>query len=457
MEYLQELSLELNSNTAYTTVGAKQGDGNSRVLKIHITENGKDWKIPANVNASYRVRKPDGYAIWNEGIIDTDENVVQITLTEQTLAAAGRAYADLVFSLGTGDQRQILSTVSFIIIVMAAPDITQQVVSSNEFGDILDLTENAKIILNEGEAWAIGSKSGVPVLADSFSFNVEGNSQLEVTINPVTFREYFGISPGYTTYYTFTCTASRTSQYPHGIWQVTWGNQIILDIESEEQPDGLTLASFGILLEGTALQSNIIRVVVTDSDQQYHNNSKYWSDMTFSAQESIENLDATAEKVDQTADPEVEKTTVHDVSVKSQPEQYDVQVDDATFIARVGYLIGDYVFYYDVNKWTLDGTDINFVDYGITNVYPSPVDGDTFIIHYNQHKRFNFKIPQGETGNVNFMTFYVGTDPSGIDHDGNSTYGQIVMNRPTELTEEQITFRVNEETGYLEVLMDAEV
>ena len=457
MEFLQELSLELNSNTAYTTVGAKQGDGNSRILKIHVTENGKDWKIPANVNASYRVRKPDGYAVWNEGIIDTTENVVYLTLTEQTLAAAGRAYADLVFSLGTGNQRQTLSTVSFIIIIMAAPDITQQVVSSNEFGDILDLTENAKVILNEGEAWAIGTKSGVPVLADSFSYNVEGNSQLGVTINPVTFRNFFGTYPGYTIYYVFTCTSSRSSSYPNGVWQVTWNNQILTDIESELQPEGLTLASFGITINGTALQSNIIRVVVTDSDQQYHNNSKYWSERTYNAQESIENLDATAEKVDQTANPEVEKTTVHDVSVTTEPAGYDVQVDDAVFIARVGQIIGDYVFYYDVDKWTLDGETVDFNNYGITGVSDSPVDGDSFTIHYNQHKRFNFKIPQGETGNVNFMTFYVGTDPNGIDHDGNSTYGQIVMNRPTELTEEQITFKLNEQTGNLEVLMDAEV
>jgi hypothetical protein len=38
---------------------------------------------------------------------------------------AGRAYADIVFSTGSGIERQILSTVSFIIIIMAAPNITQ--------------------------------------------------------------------------------------------------------------------------------------------------------------------------------------------------------------------------------------------------------------------------------------------------------------------------------------------
>jgi len=37
MEYVQELTLELNSNTAYTTVGAKQGDNNSRIIHVHLT------------------------------------------------------------------------------------------------------------------------------------------------------------------------------------------------------------------------------------------------------------------------------------------------------------------------------------------------------------------------------------------------------------------------------------
>ena len=65
MEFLQEITLELNSNTAYTTIGAKQGDSGSRVIKVHITQNGEPWTIPSSVSASYRVRKPDGYAVWN--------------------------------------------------------------------------------------------------------------------------------------------------------------------------------------------------------------------------------------------------------------------------------------------------------------------------------------------------------------------------------------------------------
>ena len=37
MQYVQEITLELNSNTAYTTIGAKQGDADTRVVKVHLT------------------------------------------------------------------------------------------------------------------------------------------------------------------------------------------------------------------------------------------------------------------------------------------------------------------------------------------------------------------------------------------------------------------------------------
>ena len=160
MEFLQEITLELNSNTAYTTIGAKQGDSGSRVIKVHITQNGEPWTIPSSVSASYRVRKPDGYAVWNSATVPypNPENVIYITLSEQALAIAGRAYADIVFTEGSGDNLSILSTVSFIIIIMASPDITKNVISSNEFSQILELTADADAVLDEAEAWAAGTK-----------------------------------------------------------------------------------------------------------------------------------------------------------------------------------------------------------------------------------------------------------------------------------------------------------
>lgn len=340
MEYLQEISLELNSNTAYTTVGAKQGDHLSRVIKIHLTENGEDWKIPLGVTASYRVRKPDGYAIWNEAEIKSEENVILITLTEQTLAAAGRAYADILLVTNIDGEKQVLSTVSFIIIIMASPDIAENITSSNEFSRILDLTDNADIILNEAEAWAIGTKKGVPVIADNFSYAVEGGT-FSCNIDENIFRQQVGESAGYTRYFIFTCTGIVEDEpWPH--WMVEQGGTTLLNINLEDY--GITITS------GSPLQSNIIRVVVTDSDIQYQNNAKYYSELADADRQAIEDLTVSAETglpIDHGGQAEVEKT-----------------IDETTGIVNLHFTIpkGDTG---DVNFMTFDiDTNRESINYG---------------------------------------------------------------------------------------------
>lgn len=441
MQFLQELSLELNSNTAYTTIGAKQGDSGSRTIKVHVTENGLDWPIPQNAQASYRIRKPDGHATWKSAQINLYDNTVQFTLEAQDVAVAGRAYADLMFSVGTGEQRQILSTVSFIIIIMAAPNITEEIVSSNEFGEILDIVDNAKIILNEGEAWAIGTKSGVPVLADSFSYEISGTIYGDCTIDSKIFREYVGIFPGYTIKYVFTYMEDPSMDHPDGIWQVEYNNQLLYDI---------SLSDYGISVSGIWSTTNRIIVSVTDSDQQYHNNAKFWSDSTYNAKESIENLDATIETIDEDAEPFVDKTTINDVSISSQPNTWDLTVDEEAFVFRVGGIIGDYTFYYTNSNWTVAGATVLLIDYGISGAPMRPSEGDTFTVHFNTHKRFEFNVPRGRTGNVNFLTFEIKPED-----------GYMYMYRPLEVPD-QITFDICEDlnsvdNGKLRVVIETEV
>lgn len=170
---------------------------------------------------------------------------------------------------------------------MASPDITENVVSSNEFSQILDLTNNADVILNEAEAWAIGTKSGVPVIADAFSYAVEGGT-FTCSINEATFREAVGESAGYTRYFIFTCTGVPEGETENH-WKVEQGGVTLTDIDLEV---------YGITVTGSPLQSNIIRVVITDSDIQYQNNAKYYAEQAESSKEAIENLTVTSEIID---------------------------------------------------------------------------------------------------------------------------------------------------------------
>ena len=91
------------------------------------------------------------------------DNAVRIVLTAQTLAVAGRGYADITLQNGVGN----ISTVSFIIIIMASPQISKEVESSSEFGYLNAVVGDATNIIYEAESWAAGTRGGVAVASDS--------------------------------------------------------------------------------------------------------------------------------------------------------------------------------------------------------------------------------------------------------------------------------------------------
>ena len=99
MEYLQEITLDINTNTAYSTVGAKQGDNRSRIIKVHLTNEGEDVEIAAGSQAYFRFKKPDGKVVVNTADI-LDDNTIRVVLTAQILAVAGRGYGDIVLQDG---------------------------------------------------------------------------------------------------------------------------------------------------------------------------------------------------------------------------------------------------------------------------------------------------------------------------------------------------------------------
>ncbi len=76
MEYTQEITLDVNSNTAYTVVGAKQSDSKSRIIVVHITKDGIPYTIETGATAYFRFKKPDGKSILNEAYIDYNNNTV---------------------------------------------------------------------------------------------------------------------------------------------------------------------------------------------------------------------------------------------------------------------------------------------------------------------------------------------------------------------------------------------
>ena len=132
MEYTQEITLDLNSNTAPPIIYTKQGDVDTRVLEIHLMEDGNEYQPPVGANAVFRMRKPDGTVVADYVIASVGSNVVTIRLSEQALAAAGRSLADILLY---DENSQYLSTASFILVIQPAPVEVMQdrAMSTNEY------------------------------------------------------------------------------------------------------------------------------------------------------------------------------------------------------------------------------------------------------------------------------------------------------------------------------------
>ena len=390
VDYIQDITLDLNSNTAYTTVGAKQGDVDTRKINVHITKDGVKYTIPNNTTAQFRLRKPDGKAVVNSATI-TATDTVQITLTAQALAAPGRGYADVILR---DANNTILSTVSFILIIMSAPDVAGQIASSNEFLYLQNVIDDADTTIKEAEAWAVGTRGGNPVTEYSFSTSgtVSGTNRT-FTVNEEVFRNKVGIHPGFTLEHRFNYTTNWEYIDPTGL-----------------RFTNINLASYGITINGTGdfYNGNSFTVTVTDPDLQYHNNAKYWADSTINAKKSIEGLEISTTILPPDAEASVDKTFVDDVLVSFKPDHLTITVNPTTFVNKVKDM-NEYTFQYNGQYWQRGNARVNLAEYGIT-VQGTPVANDFFKIYYGQHGNFNFNIPRGLTGDVYFMTFEI--DPT---------------------------------------------
>lgn len=431
VEYLQEITLDVNSNTAYTTVGAKQGDNLSRVIKVHLTENGRDKQIEAGTSAYFRFRKPDGKAIVN--IATIEDNAIYIVLTSQTLSAPGRGYADITLQSGT----TILSSVSFILIIMAAPQVVEQITSSNEFGYLNAVVSDAVTVINEAEAWAKGTRGGAPVVSSDKFEATEDSSVIDgIEVNESTFMSKVGSNPGLSRTYTFTFTENLNWRLKS---RVVNGSSI-----TESDPELINnLADYGIALSliggvSTPNPGDSIIVLVEEPDNTYQNNSKYYAEQAASHEQKIANLTVSAES---SVNPGVvkEEHEQHDgynlhfylpkgdtgdvnlmtfyvdtdtesdtygciisckpesmavASIESYPEQLILKFDKATFQQQVRNNYRTYNFIYNANGsfWHLgNNTSINLSDYGISytlNGYRLQ-NNDTITIKYYEQVKFS--------------------------------------------------------------------
>ena len=256
MTYNQDITLDLNTNTSYVVIGAKQFD-NGRTITATILSNGQLYSIDSGTTVSYRVRKPNGGGSWNDAEIIN--NKVVITLTSTDLSISGRCLADILFTIGT----ERVSTISFIIDVAVAPSIVNPVLQSEAFDYLYKVIDEANNVIESAQAWAEGKRGTEDVLGDD-SYSISNTGNITATMSDFTkFKQnIYPVKIGNIATYIFTYS----------------GDGWIYDYDYEH----VDLSDFGISVSGTASNYDTITVIATIADPAWHNNAKYYMDQSAS-------------------------------------------------------------------------------------------------------------------------------------------------------------------------------
>lgn len=360
------------------------------------------------------MRKPDGTSVWNPAYINEEGQVV-VDFSNQALAVPGRGYADITIQSFDGR----ISTASFIVLIQSIPNITDGIVSSNEFTQIQNILDNAEDTIRESEAWAVGTKSGDPVLGPS-SITVSATAMEQipprytVLVNESAFRERVGIHPGKSYDYLFLWDYSIQG------WK----------LESKQ----VDLATYGISFipnQPVISNTDTIKITVIDEDLTYDNNSKYWSDKS-KIESQVWSIGIRGDEPIPPTDPAYNN---YSKFWKAESEGWAVGRKNGNVVAP-----GEAQYKNNAKYWSDVLQNSDAIAHTVDTQSAHQIGEPTVDINFdsaNDKYVFDFGIPRGLDGTY-YSTFEV-----------IQSTGRLVVNIPDRL--ENVTFNLNKDTGKLEV------
>ena len=185
------LTLDLKRDLHQVLV-MKEGDANTRMVKITITDNGEKFII-TDQRITLKWKKPDHYKVQND-CTKVDASTVSFNCTDQMLAAPGIAKAELCMFDKTG---HLLSTMPFQVSIKPAAVTDSDVASSNEFKTLLKLFDEFKTEHDRIKAEVLKDKKDAEDARDlskSYAHGNTGKRNGENTDNSKYYKEQAGIS-----------------------------------------------------------------------------------------------------------------------------------------------------------------------------------------------------------------------------------------------------------------------
>ena len=153
MQLTHSIALDFGRDTLPITIFAKQYDKESRFVEIVPLECGKDYTLESGVTARLQLTKPDGHTVLKTATIAN--GVIKVELTEQTLAVAGTAVAEIGLYKGNS----LLSSQIFYIEIERAAYNPAAPASSDEYPALIDALGKVETSVNSANSAAAAANT----------------------------------------------------------------------------------------------------------------------------------------------------------------------------------------------------------------------------------------------------------------------------------------------------------
>lgn len=146
MEHIREITVDLSGEPYFSYITAVQGDEHSRYVKVRVLSGGLPFDLPGRAMAVIRVKKPDGYIVINDAVINSD-GTVMAELTETMISAVGVCRCEIsIYADGAS-----ITSVPFIVRVTEG-NVPDDIESRDEFKALTEALNRANEIDNVADA-----------------------------------------------------------------------------------------------------------------------------------------------------------------------------------------------------------------------------------------------------------------------------------------------------------------
>ena len=160
-----KMTLEINSCKNYEILEVRQGDKGSRIIDFAFTVNGETVNLASTMSAKVNATVDDVIVADSvAAVVDTENNVVTVTLTDTMLALSGICKMDIV--LMEGDEIITAETVCLRVGKSVINDDSKAFPGASSIAEITKEVENARGSSNSLGARLDGIDSSVSTKAD---------------------------------------------------------------------------------------------------------------------------------------------------------------------------------------------------------------------------------------------------------------------------------------------------